>query len=280
MDFEVYVPAAPLNRFVDRFYAPVAPSPYRREYVMPAPSMDLKINFGDPVEALSSDAAGDWAILSPAGWGMGIWERHHGVSWPAHLDYVGVSLKPAGLFALFGIKGVEIRNKIVALDDLFGSSSIELRERLFEAPDIKSRFVLLEHLLTTRIRLRREISRIEPALALLRKRHGMVRVSELAATAEVSHKHLVSLFRSVVGVPPKTLARMYRLQQLLGVLDADEPRSWSDLAHEFGYCDQAHFNHDFKRSTGHCPGGFAEKRRQAKAAVPSYARHPRLLPLG
>ena len=279
MRFQVYTPAGPLNRFVDRFYAPVAPSPYQREYVMPAPSMDLKVNFGDPVEALSPDG-GDWAALAEGGWGMGIWERHHGVCWATNLDFVGVSLKPAGLFALFGIEGFEVRNKIIALDDLFGGFSNELRERLFEAPDINSRFLLLDRLLTARIRLRRETLRIEPALRLLKERRGIVRVSELVSAAEVSHKHLVSLFKSVVGVPPKTLARIYRLERVLCVLDTEGPGSWADVAHDFAYSDQSHFNRDFKRLTGHCPGGFAEKRRQARAAIPRYGNHPRCVPLG
>jgi len=279
MRFFVHTPAPPLDRYIERFYAPVGPAPYGSEYVMPGPLLDLKINFGGRVRAKRA-GVGEWDALPLNGWCMGLWGEHHAVRWPEHLDYVGVSFRPGGVFALFGVEAHELGEAIVPIDALLGRTAVELRERLGEAPDVAARFRLLESLVRARVRCSPDVERLAPALTLLEQGKGMAPIADLAAAIEVSHKHLVTLFNRVVGAPPKTLARMYRLQHLLAAIEAEEPHLWTEVAHDFHYCDQAHFNRDFKRATGHTPAQYLEKRRQARAADPGGANHPRLLPAG
>jgi AraC-like DNA-binding protein len=108
----------------------------------------------------------------------------------------------------------------------------------------------------------------------------MVPIADLVAATNVSHKHLVTLFNRVVGAPPKTLARLYRLEHLVAAIDTRDERTWTGVAHDFDYFDQAHFNKDFKRFTGQTPARYRELRRSAQAAHPDHASHRRLFPQG
>ncbi|MBA3678170.1 MAG: helix-turn-helix transcriptional regulator [Sphingosinicella sp.] len=253
--------------------------PYRREYVMPGPRMDLKFNFGGTVSARRA-GANRWEPQSGQGWCMGLWDEYHSVCWPADVDYIGVSFRPGGFFALFGIDAHELGNETVAVDALLGPFALELRERLAEAPNVQARFALLENMLAARLPHARRVDRIAPALEILNRHHGMVRIADLAAASDVSKKHLVTLFNRIVGIPPKRLALLYRVQHLLGAIETGEPRLWTEFAQDFDYYDQAHFNKDFKRATGHTPARYVERRRQAQTANPDHAKHFRLLPQG
>jgi methylphosphotriester-DNA--protein-cysteine methyltransferase len=279
MTFLVHHPGAPLDSAVEAFYCPAGPMPYRCEHVMPGTVMDLKINFGEAVAARGG-GAGDWDAQSNGGWCMGLWDVYHSVRWPSHVDFIGVTLRPGGAFALFGFEAHELGNQIVALDALLGTFATELRERLAEARDAKARFTLLEAMLTARLRRLSDVDRVAPALKLLERSNGMVPIADLVAATNVSHKHLVTLFNRVVGAPPKTLARLYRLEHLVAAIDAGDERTWTGVAHDFDYFDQAHFNKDFKRFTGHTPARYRALRRSAQVAYPDHASHRRLFPQG
>jgi AraC-like DNA-binding protein len=68
-----------------------------------------------------------------------------------------------------------------------------------------------------------------------------------------SPKHLISLFRDQVGIPPKLLARLVRFERVMGRLrpsTATKDVCLADLAAIHGYSDQAHLARDVKHFTG------------------------------
>ena len=279
MSFLVHYPAPPLSAFVEYFYSPAGPMPYAIEKVMPMPCADLKINFGDPFHARRAGEGAATEALRDS-WCMGLWDEYHTVTWPTNPDYIGVRFRPGGGFAVLGVEADELANQVVALDAVLGRFAGEVRERLYEAGGAQARFQVLEALLTRAIRRWPDSGRIAPALTALAESHGHVQVGDLAQSAGVSQKHLITLFNRIIGVPPKTLARLYRLQYLLDTVDIARPVVWTEVAQDHLYFDQAHFNKDFKRFTGHTPGEYLALRRRVAAETPDHAGHTRLLRAG
>ncbi len=68
---------------------------------------------------------------------------------------------------------------------------------------------------------------------------------------------LERLFRRQIGLPPKTVIRRFRVQQAAARVAAGEAIAWTALAHDLGYCDQAHFIREFKAQTGRTPTQYA-----------------------
>jgi AraC-like DNA-binding protein len=74
----------------------------------------------------------------------------------------------------------------------------------------------------------------------------------------VSNRHLIRTFRDVVGLPPKSFARIRRFHAALRALPAATARA--QLAFDLGYADQAHFNHEFRRLSGVTPSQYLRYR--------------------
>ena len=85
-------------------------------------------------------------------------------------------------------------------------------------------------------------------------------VEDLATQTGFGKRSLQRLFREYVGIPPKWVIRRYRLHELLdrleARLEAAPQESWSDLALQLGYFDQAHLINDFKAITGYSPADY------------------------
>ncbi|MFZ6185931.1 DUF6597 domain-containing transcriptional factor [Nannocystis pusilla] len=81
-------------------------------------------------------------------------------------------------------------------------------------------------------------------------------VAELADSLGVARQSLARRVRQAVGVGPKELARVLRLQRAVQALRA-APRDHAALACELGYHDQAHFIHEMQALGGLTPGAYA-----------------------
>ena len=111
----------------------------------------------------------------------------------------------------------------------------------------------------------RGLDLVQHAGGRLEASHGAVPVGALADAAGVSGNHLITQFKSHVGVTPKRMARIYRFARLILSVDALRPVDWPELAHTAGYFDQAHFSREFKDFTGHTPTEYLALRRRFPA---------------
>ncbi|MDC0669049.1 helix-turn-helix domain-containing protein [Nannocystis radixulma] len=81
-------------------------------------------------------------------------------------------------------------------------------------------------------------------------------VAELADDLGVARQSLARRVRQAVGVGPKELARVFRLQRATRALSAGR-RDHAALACELGFHDQAHFIHEMRALSGLTPGAYA-----------------------
>jgi AraC-like DNA-binding protein len=116
---------------------------------------------------------------------------------------------------------------------------------------------LIEKLLTATV----DLKQIRTAAQMLHLKKGQFRMSDLAEHCNLSSRQLQRQFQDVVGVSPKALARAIRFEEIRKRLMFDPDQSLTDLAHEFGYTDQAHFIRDFKELADRTPGEFARDMR-------------------
>ena len=253
------------------------------------PAIDLKINFGDDFQVYDTDHSGPIAILTES-WTLGLWSTYHIIDWPLDPQYVGVSFKPGGAYPFLGLPLSELQNQVVSLDVIWGSFAAEIRERLYVARTIQARFALLEQLLLARLCDTAPVVRcrggplglkaVQYAAAEIAWHHGILPIRELSEHMGMSHKHLITQFKQMVGCTPKELARLYRFAHIVEGIDLTQPVDWTLVAHQFRYHDQSHFIRDFKEFTGHTPTDYLRLRRQMYAEKPERTQHARLLQIG
>jgi AraC-like DNA-binding protein len=170
---------------------------------------------------------------------------------------VGARLHPAGARAFVGVPQHELVNQIAPLVAVHPALARRLRDDVASRQEGSGLAEAFEHVLTAAAPHDPTPSPAARAVALARRRGGLVRVGELAAAVGLSARQLERVFLESVGVPPKLLLRILRFQEVLGALRGQPPRpDWARLAAEHGFYDQAHFIRDFRAFTGVTPSAW------------------------
>lgn len=267
MSFTVYLPAFPLAEYIDCFWHTRLRVPYRSEFILPSSRVELIINFGDRFrlyEDVHRAQPGDPHRVMHHSWLVGLQTGplHNEPVGMTHM--VGIRFKPGGTWPFFGPAVAATANDVVSLDAILGREAELLREQLYAAATPKARFSLLEKLLCRRLNRPHEHHvRISHAVQRLQQTHGDLAIRQLSDEVGFSHKHLVSLFKTTIGLTPKTLGRLCRLEHVLHTLNPSAPDPWAAIAHDAGFHDQAHFNRDFSAFTGLSPSVYLARRRAA-----------------
>lgn len=85
---------------------------------------------------------------------------------------------------------------------------------------------------------------------------SLLRVAQVEEAVGVNTRKLQRLFERYVGVSPKWVLSRYRMHDVVTDLDAGYGGSLADLAHKYGWFDQAHFTREFTELVGTPPGAY------------------------
>jgi AraC-like DNA-binding protein len=165
---------------------------------------------------------------------------------------LGVRLRPEGAAALLGVPASDLAGRSLALDDVLGARGRRLQENVVGARNTGERLAAA----TGAFAPRAGVLPPEPVRAAVercRRTAGRATVDDLARAAGVSGRHLERLFRAEVGLAPKTLSRILRFRNALGMLGT---RPDAAVAEDCGYADQAHLHRDFRQFAGEPPGRY------------------------
>lgn len=257
-EFHRAVPRPPLDAFVEAIWAVLGSSGYRRFVMLPNGALQLMINFGAPHRVLS---AGGRAIGRDhrTVWVAGLQDAPLEIESPETSDLLAIRFRPGGAHAILPLPLSAVTNDVVEADAVIGAAASELRERLALASNWPARLRVAEDWLLARLRPREsDHRRVAAAVARLSRHEAQVSVQETCDRLGLSNRHLIALFRSLVGLPPKTFARVQRFHAALARLPLSTSRA--ALAIDLGYADQAHFGNDFRRFAGVAPGDYLRRR--------------------
>ncbi len=236
----------------------------RRRLELPVDVVTMFLGFGEPlrVQGAGTHAMPPSTVISLlAG-------PHEGAVIGEHAGRmcgIEVSMTSLAAFTLFGLPVDQLTNRIVDLTEPHGFPAPVAAGALAALPDWPERFARLDELLLARLDTGPTWSpQVEHLWRRLRLSRGRLAVSALAADVGWSGRHLESRFRQQLGLPPKRLARILRLQNALRMLTAGN-RPLAQIAVDSGYYDQAHLGTDFKALTSCTPAQFRRIRAETPA---------------
>lgn len=259
--FWTLVPRPPLARAVQSLWALDASDAYSRERLLPRDTVELIINLRAAPHRLLSGPRLSGRTFSKA-WIAGLQEAWLDVESPSNSRLIGVRFRPGGFYQVFGLPAHHLLGKVIDLDDIIGPDAEHWRTRLLEGPDMETRLAWLEGWLAARLVSADQDLHGAVTLAIreLNRTHGATPIRAVAREAGISHKHLIDLFRSEVGLSPKTFARVLRFQTVLRNMGPGSGNSWARCAHALGFFDQAHLNLEFRTFSGRTPTEFLRAR--------------------
>jgi AraC-like DNA-binding protein len=275
-DFRMRTPGGALGRAVASVWYARGTVPYRRERVAPTGSTVAVIVLGDPIiETAGSSMA--VPVRAERGFLIGPHDRPVTNEPTGETVAVGIVTTPVGCRAALGVDPAPLAGRVEELIVTWPPAA-DLRARLLVAPDPEAMLDLVVACLADVLHLDVPgMDRCEQAVAMLQE-HPVRPIADIAAALGVSHGHLDREFTRIVGLSPRRLARLLRVERLLEGIDPDDDVPWADLAAHLGWADQSHMIRDIKRHTGSTPSAYLAARRKF-AATPSGEESARFIPV-
>lgn len=168
---------------------------------------------------------------------------------------IGVCLHSFAIPKLFNIPASELYMEFLTLETLLGRDGSELTEKMALASGTGERIAILTDFFKSLVRQRQQEDQlITQAVRLIKNEGGTTRINELSQAFCLSEKQFKRRFKASTGFNPKLFNRIVRFESVIKT----NP-DWTNLteaAHNNGYFDQSHLNHDFKTFTGFSPKDF------------------------
>lgn len=212
----------------------------------------LEFVFGDRFKVLHAGSSAE--VTTPGVVLVGMQTRPH-----AQLRLQGsfqsfvIMFQPTGLDTLFSLPLNELTGRDYDARSVLGAPIAELEDRLADCNSFEQRCEAAETFLMHRIPDAPSTSRIAIATRRIDISKGRIRIPELASSVGISPRQFEREFGARFGMRPKLYARVVRFQAALNSKARSTRKSWTDVAHEFGYHDQMHLIHDFKEFTAGTP---------------------------
>ena len=174
---------------------------------------------------------------------------------------VGIRFRPGGAYPFFRFPISELSESVTELDLIWGRLVDEIREQLLEMESPEDRLLRLESFLLRQVQRALEPNRTI-AFAVYQLQHSpqFLAIRELAGRIGITQKHLISQFEKIVGLRPKSFARICKFQKVVNLIERESQVEWASIAHECGYYDQAHFIKEFQNFSGLNPSAYLSQR--------------------
>jgi AraC-like DNA-binding protein len=250
-----------------------------QERHLPSTEVSLLLNFGEPHRRLNRAGSEEWTARDGV-WVVGLHDRHQLTKAAGERQFMVVRFTPMGAHLFLGLPMHLLANEAVDLEQIDPALARVMVSRVALARSWTDRFAAMESLIAERIAETQIPATIGVAWQKLVATDGRIALGSLATELDCSHRSLIAKFRTCVGFPPKTIARLLRFNRTVRSLDrlsltrANECASkpyiearpskdpfvraiqWADLAAECGYFDQAHLIKEFREFAGTTPNAF------------------------
>jgi AraC-like DNA-binding protein len=256
MDYKTYIPNSKLAHYIKCYWTLKAPkeSSPERQKIVPDGCMEMIFHFGDLFKQYLDDGN---SAIQPRSFVFGQLTQALEIEPTGQTGIFAVRFLPEGfsVFATMAISNMD--NRAVPLEELFGADGVYLEKEILNALNIEDKINAIEKFLLDKLITPESIdSIVKSSVETMMLLNGQLSVEELSQNLNVHRRQLERKFASVIGLSPKQLSKIIRLQSVLKLLAKNPTTSLTDAAYEGHYHDQAHFIKDFKEFTGSSPKNF------------------------
>ncbi|MGO4108563.1 DUF6597 domain-containing transcriptional factor [Paenibacillus sp. YAF4_2] len=166
----------------------------------------------------------------------------------------GVKFQPGGLYPFVNRELSELTGKPLEVEAIFGIKGSVLEELVLVQPDDLQKIQVMERLFLAKLPLYDDnITLVNQVIDFIADTREISKVEQVALKFDMNIRRLQRLFSKYVGVNPKSVIRLFRLQNAAEAMDLGQMQDLVWLSAELGYHDQAHFSKDFKAVIGKSP---------------------------
>lgn len=256
MEYRTIEPGEDIAPFVKCYWTLEGPNEAAptRQRIVPDGCMEMIFHHGDLFRQYMDERN---FIIQPRCFVFGQVTRPLEIEPTGRVGIFSVRFMPGGFKPFATIPVTEMENRAVPLGELFGEEAMQLEKRVLSARPSADKIKIIETFLLAKLVAKNNIDNIvRESVELLLESKGHPTVDELSDQLGISRRQLERKFSSMIGLSPKQLAKVVRLQATLKMLKDGQFTSLTSAAYEGQYYDQAHFIKDFKEFTGMSPKKF------------------------
>lgn len=172
----------------------------------------------------------------------------------------GVKFRPGAFRPYYERSVALLRDHSMPIDEIFGAAGAALAREVSDLRGDAEKAAAVERFLSERMTARDpNIERASRIVDEIAENRDIVSVEQIVVRWRIGKRPLQQLFNSYVGVGPKWVINRYRLHEAVERLHGGAPVSFTELALDLGYFDQAHFIRDFRKLVGCTPAAYTRR---------------------
>jgi AraC-like DNA-binding protein len=164
---------------------------------------------------------------------------------------VGMRFRPGMWREHFGVRGPEITDALLPLEEVWGASGRILMEQLADTDSPQQ----CADLFGRALRSSRSRTPLQRALAWMESDPCCLSLDDVAFQTGLSIRQFRRVCLEQTGVSPKLLARVLRFRKALAQVQT-QAGEHAGLAADCGYFDQSHFIAEFQHFSGQTPAAY------------------------
>ena len=238
----------------------------QRQRILPDGCLEMAFILGNDIKRYISE---DEFILQPRAMVLGQRTEPFYIEPMGYVNTFAVSFYPYG-FANFMTQSIQnLANKETPIELLFEKiSARELERNILQATSTQERIQRIEEFLFEKLGDNITIDTIvKTTIDTLLSTNGSMTINKILKQNLSKRRQLERKFVKQIGISPKQLGKVIRLQTALKILLNEEAENLTRIAYESEYYDQAHFIKDFREFTGISPKEFLGNKNMALSSL-------------
>lgn len=264
MNYQTFPPHTDLLPLVKCFWTLEVPAatPPQKQRIIPDGCIEMAFILGDDIKRYTH---GDDYILQPRAMVLGQTIEPFYIEPVGYVDTFAVRFYPFGFTNFLNTAVSTLVGKETPLEKIFGDRRAkELERSIVDAANTGQRITIVETFLLSILSEAQTIDAlIKSTVDDLLSSGGSLHIKNIIKEDPSLRRTLERRFRKQVGISPKQLAKVLRLQAALKLMLGNNHDTLTKIAYDVDYYDQAHFIKDFKEFTGTSPGEFLENKEMA-----------------
>jgi len=238
----------------------------KKQRIIPDGCIEMAFILGDDIKRYTSGA--DF-ILQPRAMVLGQTIAPFYIEPTGYVNSFAIRFYPYGFANFVSVPVKNLANTETPLSSLFGKTvSEELEQKIVQATNTVERIAIIEKFLLSRLTGEATIDRIvKTTVDMLFSEGGSLAIKTIFKGDLSKRRQLERKFLKHIGISPKQLGKVIRLQAALKMVIRQQSGSLTKIAYESDYYDQAHFIKDFKEFTGTNPKDFLKDAEMALSSL-------------
>ncbi len=250
MYYQEYLPISSLSRHIECFWElAFAPEDLQGEFELLSPDCTYDFIFSTEKLSFRPLHAKAWQPIPTGAAFMG--QRTNSIQYGVSksVKVFGIRFKPFAFWNLISIPLYKLNDKAIAISDIFQIDALceKLISKILKEQEVEKKISLAEDLMLT---IARENLSVDPVLRdqvnYILDRKGIIRVNDMYQEFSISKVGLRNNFINKIGLTPKKVSRIWRLNYFLYLQQNMPNQNLTQLGLEAGFYDQAHFIKEFK----------------------------------